>query len=186
MQNWLGPTIAPRKRAMNDPSNLCLSCGICCNGTALGFVLLEQQDLTAMRELMDIDEGSKTGVFFQPCPKLDGNCCTIYEKRPTACRRFECGLLKSLDKGELNIDSAQDVIKLVKQLRESITQQLAKVPVELKSDAFYLKLIELKKWIFLNPLKSSFERENGQLMDDLNQFENLLSKHFGLDIEFSH
>lgn len=171
---------------MTDFSNICVPCGICCDGTALGFVLLEPDDLPRLREVMDIEEGEKTGVFFQPCVKHKGGCCSIYEKRPKACAKFECGLLASIDQQELEVDAAMDVIELVKQKRKDIEKTLATLSIEFKSQAFYLKIMELKKWMFNNPSPSTFEKENGELIADLHQFEKLLSQHFGLTIEFSH
>ena len=152
----------------------------------LRFVVLEPEDLPRLREVMDIEEGDASGIFFQPCIKHKGGCCSIYERRPKACAKFQCGLLKSVDQQELSTDSALGVIKQLKQKRTAIEKRLDILPIEFKSQAFYLKLAELKKWMLQNPSQPSFEMKNEELTTTIGQFENLLSKHFGLDIEFSH
>ena len=86
---------------MNDSSNICLSCGLCCDGTLIGFVQLESEEIPAIRELMDVEGVKDKGVFLQPCSKYcDG--CTIYSQRPKQCASFKCGLLNSVEQKELD------------------------------------------------------------------------------------
>ena len=66
---------------MNDSSTICLSCGLCCNGTLIGFVQLNREEMSVLRELMEIENVNGKGIFLQPCNNYcDG--CTIYSKRP--------------------------------------------------------------------------------------------------------
>ncbi len=107
---------------MNDSTNICLSCGLCCEGTVIGFVQLDKEELPAIREIMDIEEERGNGFFLQPCAKYcDG--CTIYAKRPKQCASFKCGLLKSVEQKELDLDSAIEIVNMVKQ-KTSIIEKI--------------------------------------------------------------
>lgn len=101
---------------MNDSLNICLPCGFCCDGTLIGHVQLNNEELPALKELMDIEDEKDNGFFLQPCSNYcDG--CTIYSKRPKQCGNFECGLLKSFEQKELDFDSIIEIINEVKQKR---------------------------------------------------------------------
>ena len=52
---------------MNDSLNICLSCGLCCDGTLIGYVKLGSKELPALRELLNIEEEGGKGFFLQPC-----------------------------------------------------------------------------------------------------------------------
>ena len=46
---------------MNDSLNICLSCGLCCDGTLIGHVQLNREELPALRELMDLEDENGNG-----------------------------------------------------------------------------------------------------------------------------
>lgn len=52
----------------------------------------------------------------QPCSAHGRKGCSIYERRPSACRRFDCLLVKALREGEL---SRKEALDLVAQVRRS-------------------------------------------------------------------
>ena len=108
---------------MSDSSNICLPCGICCDGTLIGFVELENEEMPRLKKIMDIEEERDHCFFLQPCKKYC-NGCTIYSERPKQCGKFECGLLKSVENKELEFDTALDIIAKAKQLRVSIEKKL--------------------------------------------------------------
>jgi Fe-S-cluster containining protein len=84
-------------------SRLCTACGMCCNGVLFEIVRLQPQD--SMKELeklgMQINRRKTQPYFKQPCRFLNDCTCTIYEQRPTRCRRFECLQLKMLAAEEI-------------------------------------------------------------------------------------
>jgi hypothetical protein len=164
---------------MNDSSNICLSCGFCCDGTVIGFVQLDSEELPKMRGLMDIEEGNGNGFFLQPCNNFcDG--CTIYSQRPKQCANFKCGLLKSVEQNEVDFDSAVEIIDVIKQKKIAIEEKLALMPFELQSQSFNFKMVELKK--LLQKIKSEelLTPIHQDLIADLQQLEGLLLKNFGL------
>ncbi|MDO6390383.1 hypothetical protein Q4E40_09615 [Pontibacter sp. BT731] len=165
---------------MGDSTNICLSCGCCCDGTMIGFVQLDREELPALTELVDVDNANGEGFFLQPCKKFcDG--CTIYSRRPKQCARFNCELLKSVEQKELDYDSAVEIVEELKQRRISIEKQLALLQIEIQSQSFYFKMVGLKN-LFQKSEPASLTQNHLNLKSDLEQLDNLLSKRFGVSI----
>lgn len=166
---------------MNDTTNICLSCGLCCDGTLIGFVQLEREELPVLRELLEIENADGEGVFLQPCNNYcDG--CNIYSKRPKQCASYECELLKSLEQKEMDFDLAIETVHVVKQKKIAIERKLALLQIELRSPSFYFKMIELKKLLKKNKSELPLTQNHADLMTDLKQLDSLLSKKFGVSI----
>ncbi|PRX43112.1 YkgJ family cysteine cluster protein [Salegentibacter salegens] len=164
---------------MNDSSNICLSCGLCCDGTLIGFVELEKEELPGMKAVMDIENENDNGFFLQPCNKYcDG--CTIYSERPKQCASFECKLLKTFEEKELNFDSAIEIINKIKQKKIAIEKKVAILKLDLRSQSFYFKMVELKKLLRKNKPESLLTQDHLELISDLEQLDHLLSKNMGV------
>ena len=85
-------------------SDLCVSCGICCDGAlfdqgpvhpheeararSLGFTIAERED------------GRR--YFLIPCGNLCGSVCQVYDQRLTTCRTYKCTTLQALEHGEID------------------------------------------------------------------------------------
>jgi Fe-S-cluster containining protein len=121
---WLAMARAPK--ASNDliAENICLSCGMCCNGVIFADVkLLPQEDAAALLSLgLPLLRGSisrkQTAVapvtkwrFLQPCAAFDGCRCRIYPSRPKYCREFDCKLLKKAQQVDVTLREALRVIR---------------------------------------------------------------------------
>lgn len=91
--------------------NLCLECGLCCNGVMFSIVKLQPGE--SPKALGALGLRVKRGTFTQPCAALDGLCCTIYEQRPTRCRLFECQQIQRIAAGELTESAALENIREV-------------------------------------------------------------------------
>lgn len=166
---------------MEDSSNICLACGICCTGTFIGFVQLEGNEKSDLKDLLDIEGEFGDGFFFQPCVKYcDG--CTIYSQRPKQCRTFKCGLLESVERKELEFDSAVEIIQVVKQKRAEIEKRIAVQELKLKSPSFYLKMVELKKQFGEFDKEKSLAQGHQDLLADINQLDSLLGEKFGFSL----
>ena len=166
---------------MSDPLNICLPCGICCDGTLIGFVELDREEIPALTKIMDIEEEDGKGFILQPCNSFSDKC-NIYLDRPKQCAKFNCGLLKSVEQNELEFDSAIEIVKEIKQRKKAIEKKLATLPIKLKSQSFYFKMVELNILLKKNNSESSSTQSHIELTTDLNNLNNLLLKNF--DVSF--
>jgi Fe-S-cluster containining protein len=163
---------------MTESSSLCLSCGLCCDGTLLGFVQLEDDELPALRKVKHFEEVSNHGFFLQPCSEYcDG--CTIYEHRPKQCGLFKCGLLKSVEQKELDFKVALQHIEEVKLQKIAIEKKLLMLEIELQSPSFYFKMIELKKLLTKQETEKIINTKDKILLSAVHQLNRLLTKNFG-------
>lgn len=80
----------------NSTDNICVDCGLCCDGTMFGQVINDDAE-----------------SLIQPCKYLCGHC-TIYEDRPVACQDFKCALLYNHEDGNVTTQDAQEIIRNVK------------------------------------------------------------------------
>lgn len=164
---------------MNDSENICLACGICCDGTLIGFVQLEREEFAAQRDVLDIEESDEIGFFLQPCKKFC-NACTIYEKRPKQCAKFECQLLQSVDKKKLTFDHAVDIVEVVKEQKLAIEETIASLEIELRSPSFYFRVIELNKLLQKKKTESFLEQNELDLISALEELNTVVFHNFGV------
>ena len=75
---------------MTELEALCVSCGLCCDGSLFGRVMFDPDEVVPKKRLRLIESGRG---FEQPCSALESDrTCAIYDDRPRACRRFVCKL----------------------------------------------------------------------------------------------
>lgn len=95
-------------------TDLCTSCGLCCNGKLFNFAEVtpeEEPALAAEGFTLCNDHGARG--FSQPCHKLVDCRCTCYEARPAACRAFRCDLLRAVEQGRVAPEDAHGVVAKV-------------------------------------------------------------------------
>jgi Fe-S-cluster containining protein len=164
---------------MSDASNICLSCGICCDGTLIGFVQLDPEELPRLSKFMEFEKANELGFFLQPCKKFcDG--CTVYADRPKQCGIYKCDLLKSCEAQETDFDSAVAIVNDAKQQKLSIEKQLATLQIELKSPSFFFQMVELKNLLEKKKAEASMTPSHLALKSDLEQLDSLLLEKFGV------
>jgi hypothetical protein len=105
-------------QTMEAVSQLCPACGLCCNGVLFGDVELQSNDdAKHLKELgLALSRKGRKQCFRQPCSCFDGQWCRVYEDRPHRCREFECGLLKRVLAGTVNVPAA---LKSIAQARKA-------------------------------------------------------------------
>ncbi|HZR19013.1 MAG TPA: YkgJ family cysteine cluster protein [Verrucomicrobiae bacterium] len=119
------------KRKESRPEDLCLSCGLCCNGVLFADVKLQPpDDPKALRVLgmpLQPDGRTRSGPpelqrwrFLQPCAAFDGCRCSIYASRPLYCRKFECLLFKDFDQGKVTKAEALSTIRTARKLADKV------------------------------------------------------------------
>lgn len=108
-------------------SNLCLDCGLCCDGTlfeATALMPSEDGRLLADRRAVFVSEKG-TRRFQQPCPAHECGRCSIYDERPEVCRDFRCTVLTAVDSGVLDEAGARTLIDRAVGLRDVVRPGLA-------------------------------------------------------------
>lgn len=108
-------------------SNLCLDCGLCCDGTlfeATALMPSEDGRLLADRRAVFVSEKG-TRRFQQPCPAHACGRCSIYDERPEVCRDFRCAVLTAVDSGALDEADARTLIDRAVGLRDVVRPGLA-------------------------------------------------------------
>lgn len=92
---------------MDSAEDLCLSCGLCCDGALFDFVKLEPADDARKLQQLGLSVKVSRGRvpvarFPQPCAALcQDRTCRIYLDRPRQCQEFECGVLKDAKAGQI-------------------------------------------------------------------------------------
>lgn len=166
---------------MNDSDNICLACGLCCDGTLIGHVQLDREELPTLKKLMEIEDENSNGFFLQPCDKYcDG--CTIYSQRPKQCDNFKCDLLNSVESKKTEFSTALDAINSVKQQKTLIEKKLAKLTIKLHSKSFHFKMVELKKLLKQQESESLLSQDHLDLRINLEKLNNLLLQKFGVSL----
>ena len=107
--------------AVADPrsSDLCLDCGLCCDGSIFGKARLrpDELELSVAAGLERVDDDGQ--AFFRlGCSCLDRTACRIYEKRPETCRTFRCALLNRLDTGDVDFMTAKTMVAEARRLAD--------------------------------------------------------------------
>ena len=112
---------------------LCLSCGLCCNGVLFKDVELQPGDdakqLAALGLPLTHPKSpslNPKSKFPQPCAALcSDNRCRIYAERPARCRDFECALFKSVAAGQTELPAALRAVRTTIQRAAKVRDLLA-------------------------------------------------------------
>jgi hypothetical protein len=97
------------ERKLSPGNALCISCGMCCDGTLYQSAYMENEQDRSLARSLGMEEMHAEGGrlrFRQPCPNFK-TCCTVYDsQKPSVCGNFRCELLKKLDKNQISLDEA--------------------------------------------------------------------------------
>lgn len=110
----------------NKQESLCISCGICCNGTLFGKVpLVSGDDIQLLQKggIKILLKGEKRS-FALGCSAYKNSCCQIYDARPQSCIKFRCDLLKAFESGEISWSDSREKIVRVRQLSEKLRKEI--------------------------------------------------------------
>lgn len=159
---------------------LCLQCGLCCNGVIFGDVELQPGDDPARLAALGVPlsrRGHKT-KFPQPCPCLEGLRCRIYADRPVRCRTFDCRLLQRTAAGEMRVADACLIIRTTRYHAERVRQLLKK----LGEDNAQLSLSKRYQRVMRQPMDLSAGDEipqlRGQLLLAVHELTSALGRDF--------
>jgi Fe-S-cluster containining protein len=95
------------ERSERERSDLCLSCGLCCQGILHDLVPLAEDELErAARLRLPLVDSPLRLAFRLPCPRLEARRCTVYDERPGTCRSYACAVLRAYASGEIDEPTA--------------------------------------------------------------------------------
>jgi hypothetical protein len=104
--------------------SLCLSCGLCCDGTLFSQVPFASDEIAPMRALgFAVIQVRHPAYAIQPCAKWVGGSCTVYAMRPQNCRDFRCRLLQRYEAGEVSLEDALTLVRRALSLAATADQQ---------------------------------------------------------------
>ncbi|MDQ8204896.1 YkgJ family cysteine cluster protein [Pelagicoccus sp. SDUM812003] len=115
---------------MTKLETLCLSCGLCCDGSLFDNVRLGPNDDAADLKRRGLpvrrSRAKKPVTYFrQPCRALGADCaCGVYQNRPRQCRSFECQVFKEVAAGRVEIESALRTVKQARRKAEKVRRLL--------------------------------------------------------------
>jgi len=115
---------------VNSGEQLCLACGLCCDGTLFDNVRLGPADdankLKALGLPVSTSRARTPLTFFrQPCAALCADrTCRLYADRPVQCRTFECGVFMDAQAGRINFAAALRMVKTTRRRADHIRQLL--------------------------------------------------------------
>jgi hypothetical protein len=130
----VAPVSDPIAQYGSPAQNICLACGLCCNGVIFADVkLLPSEEAGPLLSLgMPLlrtktrpgPQKTQSWRFLQPCAAFDGCRCRIYASRPKYCREFDCFLLKKVQQGRVTQKGALRVILDARRRAEKVRELL--------------------------------------------------------------
>jgi len=159
---------------------LCPKCGLCCNGVLFADVRLQKADNVRRLTELGLSLKKKAGqpAFPQPCAGLDGTLCRIYADRPQHCQAFACGLLKRVQAGEMEADTALAKIVGAQRLAEKVRRLLRQLGNEDEQQALTRRYARvMRKPVDLSGPEEAVEGR-GELMLAVNELMQALQGDF--------
>lgn len=109
-------------------SELCLYCGLCCQGVLHSNAGLAAEEIALATRLGLSLYTRKDGntAFYLPCPCHQDNKCTVYSAgRPRVCADYQCKLLMKYLQGEISLEESKLLIDKAKHLAQAVQHRLA-------------------------------------------------------------
>ena len=112
-----------------DGSDLCLRCGMCCDGTLFASALLKIDDEgdfdIAERQGLEPIRSEAGPRFKQPCPRFVDGCCSVYrETRPAVCGDYHCALLVDYISGRRDLDTCLDILSSLRVIVRRLEEEM--------------------------------------------------------------
>lgn len=159
---------------INKANQLCMSCGMCCDGTMFKNATVES-DEKQLVESVGLIVNEKLGEFSfeQPCKYYCKNQCAIYLQRPPVCNGFRCQLLKKLNRDEISFEMALEKVTMVRALQKGLVDVMpnAKYSPITSADVYEMAAT-------INQNEPSQRMQNGVFLMLATKFIGLLTDHF--------
>ena len=172
-------TLQKNTKAPKAEQKICITCGMCCDGTLFMHASLnpgEKGSLPERIELHSFTEGGKD-YFRLPCLYFSGKCSIYTGKRADVCSSYHCQLLKDFADKKVTIDKALNIISQAKELRQEIFSEFCYLSG--KKDVIYFKQLfqELNKLIDSEMIDKTLKSKYELLLGRCNLLELLMIKH---------
>ena len=106
-------------------SQLCVSCGLCCDGALHDAAALLPEEISLALSLgMKVTQSVEDVRFSLPCHLLKDRCCTVYANRPSPCRNYKCRLLQTLEADESSLQQCLDKVSSARSLLSDLQDVL--------------------------------------------------------------
>lgn len=118
---------------LTPSEQLCLACGLCCDGTLFDGVQLERGDSARKLNALGLPVITYRGHapvsrFPQPCAALCvDRTCQIYADRPRQCRTFECKVFKEARDGLIEYAAALRIVAKARRQADKARRLLRKL-----------------------------------------------------------
>ncbi|MBI5385867.1 MAG: YkgJ family cysteine cluster protein [Verrucomicrobia bacterium] len=156
---------------------LCLACGICCNGVLFADVELQPGD--DADKLHGLGLSVRAAKFPQPCAALGAGCrCRFYADRPARCRQFECALFKKAAAGEVTVPAALRTIRQTLQLAAQVEDLLRRLGDSEEQRALSLRFQRMRKRIHAMELDEETAAFFGELTLAVHELNLALRREF--------
>ncbi len=100
-----------------DGDALCTDCGLCCDGTFYGSVVVAEEETDRLARVgLRVLQNEGACSMAQPCTALRGCLCDAYADRPRACAGYECELRKGVDAGARSLVEAREQVATMRAL----------------------------------------------------------------------
>jgi len=159
--------------AESKGTELCLSCGLCCEGVIFNRAALKHDEIRLAKDY-DLDyfpEGEGEFAFRLPCHLYQDDKCSMYLSRPDACKRYRCDLLKRLTGGNIDLEESKQIVSQVKSLMDSIDKRM--INVEHSGD-FRQRVV---KFLDLRSRNSMVYKDSNALLRDIELFYSNLQQY---------
>ena len=107
-------------------SDLCLPCGMCCDGSLFEIASLRpgEEAFTASLGMTVLHENISRSGFQLPCPLFQTRC-TIYDQpRPAVCAGFKCKLLRKYENENIGISEAIEQVHRARAMQAELSSLL--------------------------------------------------------------
>ena len=148
------------------PEQLCLHCGLCCDGTLFRDVELQPGDDADKLRALGLPLRSRRGQeadslkFPQPCSALCPDLkCRVYADRPARCREFECALFKAVAVQKVELPAALKTIRQTRQQAEKVRRLLRELGDAGEGVALAKRFKRLKRKFDTGELPDSLDAE---------------------------
>ena len=85
--------------------------------------------------------------------------------------------MKTVEAGDMSVNSALEIVETVKSKRENIVSQLDNHHSDLQSSSFYFKVLEVKKlW------KHDATSVSSTLITEIEELNELISRYYGVSL----